>query len=600
MFVILNDLYEIIRNKSLPSFEYTLHKTYDKICCVKFATHAGLQIMETLRTIFVESTKSDSFNEVMVSVMSNFATAEADAVATIECPTRTRIKSNLWQTLRFVVDNIEKIVTTCGLERAKRTLLKFLGIQSLEISQSINILNGLLKMCKGTDNKAEQISWNAMKLMFSTDEKNRISCMFAVHELQKELTDPKQFETISSIVKGLPKKNYPLQLDVVRLQMLQLTVEIDYPRLPAMLLQKLVDDMREMDFYKNDHSCYANLCKSCVCHMQCLAHYQHYKSNVKCDAMFDPLNEEFVSLKKESKIIVQLEQALDHLAKFVRDKDTWMGKNDSAGHITLAEKVLQRIGETLINRHYKDVAVVAFDLFYKFAKLVDRPLNQMIAAGYLIENIHLASTIAEKEIVTDLQSFIMQKLRDVDSMTDDELGSFLFSFLQLTMYTMRHQRNIEHAKKYMQAINKLLKKYDSKKAKYLAVRLKYAEVMFELIVKNPDTTIAPVIFIEDIFHRFKSMRLVSRTDYHTVPGIALDLLITLYEFTQPRYELRLTSSLNTIVHFASIRNGYLFLLAKTAILTSSENVLVNGHHLEVRWSCKSDVERRKLFFSSFY
>lgn len=239
-----------------------------------------------------------------------------------------------------------------------------------------------------------------MKLMFCTEEKSLINCMLELHKLQKQLACPDQFETISSIVKGLPKKDYPLKLDVVQLQMLQVTVEIDYPRLPPMCLQKLIDDMCHMDFYKNDHSCYASLCKSGVCYMQCLAHTQQYKSNINAENALEPSNKKFVSLKKEGEIVVQLKKALDYLAEFVRDHNTWIGKEGSAGYIKFAEKLLQIIGENLVNRHYQDVAVIAFDLFYELAELFDRPHNQMIAAGYLIENIQFGSTKTEMEIVT--------------------------------------------------------------------------------------------------------------------------------------------------------------------------------------------------------
>ncbi|KAG4080135.1 hypothetical protein HA402_008206 [Bradysia odoriphaga] len=578
---LLNDLYKVIRNKKLSACEYIFRKTYDRVCCDKSNTHAGLQIMETVRTIVVEAIKENKFNEVLVSVMTNFATAEAEIISHFDCTTRNNLNVRLRRTFRFISVNIDQILTTCGLDRAKRTLQKCLAINSLEQSQCVHTIDTLLKICKDADNIAEKISWTAMLLMFCADRKRRIFFMHQLHKLQSKLNDPQQFETISTIVKGLPKKKYSVDLDPIQLQLLQISVEIDYPLLSAMCLQKLGDDMCEMDFYKNDHSFNANLCKSGVCYVQFLAHMKRYQSNVKFERSSDPLNEKFVLLKKEVEIVGKLKEALDYLAEFIRDTDAWLGKEDSADYILVAEKLLIIIGETLISRHYKNLAVTAFELFYKFAKLINNRLNQMMAAGYLVENIHLASTISEKEIVTELQSNIMQKMRDVNTMSEDELGSFLFGFLQLTMYTLRHQCNIEHTKKYLLAINKLLNKYDSNKEKYLPTRLKYAEVMFELIVKNPDTTITPVTFIEDIFHRFKQIRMVSKSEYRTIPGVILDLLITLHEFTQPRYEHRYTSSLNMTVHSAAIRNGYLFLLAKTAVLESSELLMINGKHLKV-------------------
>ncbi|XP_037028732.1 uncharacterized protein LOC119068971 isoform X2 [Bradysia coprophila] len=577
---ILNGLYEIIRNKSLSACQYIFRKAFKADCCDRPITHAGLQILETVRTIVVEAIRGNNFNEILVSAMSNFAMAEEEIISNFDCAARKNLNWSLRETFRFILDNIDKIVTTCGLDRAKRTLQKCLTMNSLEGLNCVRTVDALSNICKDSDNIAEKISWAAFGFMFCTDRKNKIFYLCKLHELQSKLNDPKQFATITSLVKDLPKKKNSVDIDPIQLQLFQISVEIDYPRLSEMCLKKLGDDMCEMDFYKNGHSFNANLCKSGVCYVLFLAHMQQYKSNVKFERMDDPLNEKFVLLKKEVEIVGKLKEALDYLAEFIRDEDAWLGKKDSADYILLAEKFLLVIAETLINRHYKEQAVAAFELFYKFTKLIDHRVNQIIAAGYLVENIHLTSTVSEKEIVTELQSNIMQKLKDVNTMSEDELGSFLFGFLQLTMYTLRHQCNIEHTKKYMQSINKLLDKYDGTKAKYLPARLKYAEVMFELIVKNPDTTITPVTFIEDIFHRFKQIRMVSRSDYRTIPGIILDLLITLHEFTQPRYELCYTSSLNMTVHSVAIQKGYLFLLAKVTIVQSGEMLLINGKYLK--------------------
>lgn len=134
----------------------------------------------------------------------------------------------------------------------------------------------------------------------------------------------------------------------------------------------------------------------------------------------------------------------------------------------------------------------------------------------------------------------------------------------------------------MQAISKLLNKYDSNKAKFSVVRLKYDEVMFQVIVKDPDTTIAPVTFIEDIIHRFQNIRWSSRADFRMVPGITLDLLVAINEFTQPRYEPYLISTLNETVHDEAIRNGCMLLLARAAVLTSSRIMLDSKDDLTVR------------------
>lgn len=559
--ILLNDLFDIVRRSDLPVYRYIFSKTYDVECCNYSNKHGALQIMETVRTLVVDAIKSEDFNETLISVMSNFAVSEADTILRLNCKIGETLKWNFWQSLQFVTDNIGKIVTVCGLDRAKRTLLRFLVGNLLQPSEYVHIIDGLLSICDGSLNETEKIDWLATKLIF-TNEKARIDCMYRIHQLQKQ--HPKQFETISSIVNGLPKKKFPLHLGSVQLQLLQITVEIDYPQLPEMCLQKLVDHLRAMEFYKSERSCYSDVFKGGVSYLQCLVHIQQYKSNVKYEKAFEPLNEEFVVLKNEVKVVEMMKEALHYLAQFVRDKDAWIGKSGTAAWISLAEKLLQRICESFMVRYYKDLAVTAFGILYKFAKLVDHPLNQMIAAGYILENIEWA-TPTQKGTVKEFHSIIMQGLRDVDTISVNELGSFLLSFLQFIVYTMRHQRNIDHAKKHMQVIKKYLRECDPTKPLYLAVRLKYAEVMCELTAKYPSFTITPIAFIENIFQVFKDMKL-----YQRVPSFILDLLLTFFKINLSRYERRYTRWLLCAIHFVSIRHGYMLLFAKATIASCVE------------------------------
>lgn len=580
VFILLGLIYDSVRDKSIHPRKYQTTKILDN-CCDRMLAHIGLDILQAIRKIFVGALHRNNINEISVSATSNYIVAESTILETWTCKNRVPMVGDFDDTVKTIAVNVDAILSKCGLPRTKLTIERCLSSAIISANTNEELCNALLKV-GGISNKTRaEINYHAKGILHTATIAKQIFYMHKIHSVQASLNDPTKFDTISEIMKQLPSVRQST-IDTARLQFMQLTTEIDYPKLPETYQRKLIADVCKMDFYKSDRCSYINLIKSNVCYLECMANIQHYKSNVELKENLAPLNEDFVSLKNEIDIAKKLCEAVDYVAKFLQDKDVWCTERDKDYFIARTEKLLQRIGETLINRQYKDLAMPAFNLLYQLAKTANNPLNQIFAAGYLIENIGLHSTISEKEIATELQSLIMGKLRDVNEMSVDELGKFLLSFLQLTMYTMRYQYNIEHAKKYMQAINKLLNKYDSEQEKYLPVRLKYSEAMFVMIVRDSKATITPVTFIEDIFHRFTKIKYVSTSHYNTVPGIIFDLITTLYAFTQPRYEFRYAKSLVWTLHSTSIRNGYLFLLAKTTILSSSESLLTGGKYLEVR------------------
>lgn len=583
-FVLLGVTYDTIRNKNIVANRCRVMKTFNLCNEDHNITHIGLDVLIAARRIVVKAIERDNFNAHIVSGCSYHMVAESGILDKLNCKCQPAFVLDLNRAVDSIAANIGKIIATCGDERGQRTLEKLASLQSLHSSTHSRTTAALIKVCERRGDKALLINLLASKLLCSTDEKNRRHNIYQLHLIQKDFDDPANFETIPAILKRLPTArtavNHP---DASRLLLSQLACEILYPILNNVCRRKLIEDVCEMDLYNDDRCCYINLLKSAVCYLQYTIDKEHYKSNVLVSNLFEQLNDKFVSLNNELNVVQKLRESLDCLQKFLASKDVWSSTTDKDNHISLAEQFLQLIGECLINRHYKDWAITAFDSLYRLAKVSQNPLKQMVAAGYLVENMNLKSTLTEQEIVTELQSIVMQKLKDVTTMGDDELGNFLLSFLQLTMYTMRFQQNIEHTKKYMQAINKLLDKYDRKKEKYVAARLKYSEVMFEMIVSDSAAQITPITFIEDIFHRFQSTRSFSAQDSRTVSGITFDLISTLYAFTRPRYVLRYGKSLIWTIHTASLRNGYLLLFAKTTILTSSECLLVNGKHLEVNW-----------------
>lgn len=581
LYVILGDAYDIIRDKKNSSSQYRVTKTYNAKCFGNWSTHAASGILSATVKIFVKAMDRNNFTENLVSGCTNYMVAESKIYKNFDCTCRDYMVGRLNQAIVSITAKIDKIIAICGNERGKRTLERFALMETMNNSTSLKVAFAQTKLYEKTRDQIVFTNSHANLIYQSIDEKNRIHYMYKLHAIQNGLDDPNKFETITSLMKYVPKRS-GVQFDPIDMQFLQLCVEIDYPQLTEKCRRKLVNDVCEMDFYNDDRCWYINLIKSSICYLQYTIEFDLYKSNVKLTKFFEPLNEKFVFLNYEIKIVKHLQESLDYLSKFLQAKDVWSSQKCKDRFILHTEKLLQSIGECLINRHYKDLAITAFDLLFQLAESSQHPLIQIVAAGHLIENINLNSTKSEKVIVTKLQSIVMQKLKYVVTMSDVELGNFLLSFLQLTMYTLRFQHNNEHAKKYMQAINKLLDKYDPKKEKYLACRLKYAEVMFEMIVRDSDATITPITFIEDIFHRFKEIKSISLQDRRIVPGIQFDLVSTLYAFTQPRYEFNCIKSLERQVHFASIRNGYLLLFAKNSILETSECLLSTARGLEVR------------------
>lgn len=586
IFHILGNAYDIVRDKTLTT-NYSFTFTYNR-CCENMNTHAGLQILEAIRKIFVGALEINNFNEKLCSSLSFFVVAESTILESFDCEHRSSLVWELGETMKTIsrTTMIDKIVTKCGHDRSKKTLERFLSTTPQSPRTYSIIADALIEICeKAGDKHLKILSFAKKCLNGSTSQKRHY--IWKLHECQVELDDPTKFEPISSIL-----NKFTVKEQLVHLQLLELVTEIEYPKLTVACKRKLIEDVCKMDFYHEDGCGLTNLIKSTICYVDAMANIQHYRSNFTSTDYYEPLKEDFASINNEIVIITKLVEASDYLAKFLQDTDVWfvekdkivwrMSKND---FISFMENLLKKIGESLMNRHYKELAIPTFNLLYKLAEMVNHPLKQIVAAGHIIENIGLHLSISEKEIVTKLQGIIMEKLKDVNTMSVDELGDYLRSFLQLTMYTVRYQYNIDHAKKYMQAINKLLNKFDSEQEKFIAVRLKYNEVMFELIVKESKASIAPFTFVEDIFHRFKRVRYVSSSDHNTVPGIMFDLVSTLYAFTRPRYEFLHAKSLFWTVHTTSIRNGYLFLFAKSTILTISECLLVNGKRLEVRKKC---------------
>lgn len=582
MYTIIGKLYDIIREKAASTAEFILVKTHMAGCCTLTNTHAALRVLEASRLILTGAMDRNCFNEVVVSAMSNFAVAEAQIFRHFDCKYRSLMMDSMRTSMVNVALNIDRILTKCGLDRAKRTLQKFASTNvDPRFSGDLAKLNGTIEQTvpvvsddKKTTLSAAKIDsvWhkenevivsNAKNLLRTTNAKGKLHYIYKIHEAQKDV-DADKFLTILSIVTLCRS-----QTNADELQFMEMETAIHYPILPYGCMKKLVDEMRKVKLTGSFETSYGHLFRSACSYLEVKMEYHRYKSNVKYSQYAHPLNEEFVSLKNEIEVVEKLQESLGHFDRFLDDRAHWLDMPDRSHYITFAERMLQEIGENLMNRRYKERAIKAFELLYRFAKLLDdrSKSKEILSAGYLIENMQHNTTIPEEEIATGLQRNIMEKLRDVDTMASDEFGSLMFSFLQLTMYTIRCQHNIEHAKKYMHAINKLLNKYDSDQQKYLAARLKYAEVMFEVIVRDDNSFITPISFIEDILHRFKSV-----SQIQTAPGIVFDLMSTLYSFTLPRYEFCKMSKFFSLVHFSSVRNGFLNLFAKTSILTTNEHI----------------------------
>lgn len=578
---ILGQIYDIVRDKSASNGEYMLLKTfYVQKCCDKTNSHIALQGLGAVREIFQRAVDRNVFSEKLVSACSNYMVVESEILEYLNCSNRSDLIYYFGISAESIFARIARINSLAGHERADRTLYRLLSMKILHSGFRHRIISKLIARNETADDKTEFINAHVMKILLGEGTKSEIH---SIHKLQKDLQDTNKFEIISSIARKLPK----IKIDLVYLQFMQIRVEIEYPLFNEAFRQKMITDVCETDFYKNDRSSILNLVKSGVCYLQSMVHIERYKSNVVAKDTYGPLNEDFVLLNNEIEVVKQLRESLNYLVKFFQCKDLWILDERKDVYIEYMEKMTKRIGVDLISRHYKDLAVRAFDLLYRLAEPGTSrfKVTRIQAAGYLIENIDQQSTISEEEIVKDLQSKIISELKYVDVMAStskDDFGDFLLSFLQLTMYTLRYQHKMEHAKKYMQAINKLLCKYDRSQQNYIAVRLKYSEVMFEMIVRDKETSITPITFIEDIFHRFQKIQCVSRSDFITVPGILFDLISTLHAFTQPRYEFRQAKSIIWYAHLSSLRKGYLLLFAKTTILTSSECLVTCGKHLEVK------------------
>lgn len=577
-------LYNEIKLRSSPKHQYRWDKFFIPKCCTSLDKHIALQLMDVLRIMFEYALQRNEINDYLVSLMSNYAVGEAQIISNFDCPEREKSLNSLRQTVVFVTNSIDKIETVCGTERAIRTLHRFLTLDGvIDKPTSKTIFDRLWKFCETTQDQTLLIDTYAMWVMlYGNNKKNLIFYMHKLHSCQSELKDAEKFETISSIVGRLPKKWQSVKLSLIGLQFEQMSTEIRYPKLPEPCLEKMVSSMRKMDPNSDPTFCYGNLFKSGICRLECKMSIARYESNVKFVDYRQPLDGTFVSINNEIEIVQHLLEALNLLSEFFNEKDVWISRPDRNDYIPFAEDLLQFIAEMLINRHYKEMATAAFDLYYRFAKLLNNPFKQMIAAGFLVENFQHLATVPEVEMATELQTTVLQKLRDVTTMSEKDLGSFLLSFLQLTMYTLRHQGNIDHTKKYLLAINRLLKRFDSEKKKYLAAQLKYAEVMFEVIVKDSQSSVTPITFVEDIFDRFRNIRDKTQSEYMTVAGIVFDLMSTVYGFTQPRHEFRMGNAFGYLLQRISISCGYVFLLAKTMLLMSRESLRIGGSNLEVR------------------
>lgn len=559
----------------MKSDKYIWGKSYQKNCCDKWDKHIALQMLETVRNIFMGAMDRNTFDECTVSSCVNFMVAEATVLEHLDCKNRAIGFWHVNNAACLIIKNMNAIIDKCGRDRGVRTIKKFLSIQTQHHYLSYyNITTDLINIYSKTGELADRINLCAVRFLDAHNHyKNaKIYAMSELHKLQSKM-EASQFETISTILQKLDKREYGMNLtfDALNFLFFQLQIEIRYPQLNAECRNKIIEDLSGTDAYKNNRHTSVNLIKANVRILQCMIDIDYYKSIVVFRDYHQTFNEDVMSFKYEKRLIENLRESLGYFAKFLQDKDRWPVGKETNDYLSNMETMLRKIGQWLINRQYKELAVTAFDLLYQVAKLSNSPLQQIIASGFLVENISLNPKIfIEDEIAAELQSNILKKFKDVAKMSQDELRIFLLGFLQLTMYTLRRKHNMQHAKKYMEAISKLLDNYDSEKEKYAALRLKYSEVMFEMIVNDPNASITPITFIEDIFHRFKSIRFNCGADVDILPGILFDILNTLYEYTQARYEFHHISSLMYTLLNISMRSGYIFLLAKVIIITTSE------------------------------
>lgn len=574
--------YEILRDKTITSKQYLWAKRWDKSCCKEWRKHDGLGILAIVRRIFIGAIDRKNFDEVIVSACVNFMVTEGTILENFDCSDRTNLIIQFANSIRHTVKNVDLIITKCGRDRATRTIKKFLSIQTKEKHLPHQyMLQELISIYAKNNQLSEQIDLQALQFLFA-EKKSKQFYMFELHKVQT-VVDSK-FKTISTILQKVDKNTYGMDLkfDSLKLLFCQLLVEIEYPKLNAVCRKIIISDICEMDAYKNTQHPYINLVKANVRILECMIDIDDYKSRVTFQSYYQRFEVDDISFKHEKNLIRKMEESLNFFSKFFTDLDKWKDDAEKDDYILNMLTMLNKIGLWLINRQYKDLAVMVFDLLYQVAKMSNNQLKQIVSAGYIIENINLHPNIfIEEEIVTELQSNILKKFKEVDSMAQNEQSHFLHAFLQLAMYTLRCTNNMEHAKKYMQAINKLLSKYDPEKVKFAALRLKYSEVMFEMIVNDPNTTITPITFIEDIFHRFKNTKFNSRSDVDVISGILWDIMNTLYEYTQVRYEFRNLSSLMWTLFGISFRNGYIFLLAKVLVMISYENLLSSNIHWKV-------------------
>lgn len=583
---ILDDLYNLIRDSKLSSDRYWSSMNLD--CCQRWDKHMAMGIYVTSRRLLIGALERRIFDEALISVCVNFFMAELTVIEPMDCRIRERLLWSANKNALQITNNLPVNQKHC--KRSIRTVTKFLSIKTnSKYWQRSPMLTKLLELHGFLKETSEQIKINAVKVL-CTEPAYRIRAMFDLTTLQSEHPDTK-FETIVTILNELGDICYGINLKFNPLDLfwLQLRTEIEYPKLNTLCKQKLVDEIQSyIDTHEsvNTNESISNIVNFVKANMYILSFQIGSRSSIealkkiefKFYSPFDRIVSE-ITLQYEGNQIKLLMKSLNCFSTILSQKDSWTIDEPTKEFISNMVTMLYKVGNWLKCRQYNAAAVKAFELLYQAATMANNIVKQTLAAGFLVENGNL---LIPMEMVKVLSNNIILQLKSLDKMTRSDQSDFLLAILHLSMHTLRFDKNVEAAKKYMQVINKLLEKYDPDQTQFTSVRLKYSHVMLELIINESDTNFTPILYVEDIFHRFKAAKFSYDSDCAMLPGIMFDTLSSLYAYTQARHEFISPSGLLSNLWYVAIRAGYSFLLSKVMIVSISHSLYTeNEAHSKV-------------------
>ncbi|KAJ6643268.1 hypothetical protein Bhyg_08226 [Pseudolycoriella hygida] len=598
MLSIITLMYNIMKGSRISYYEHNVVGFFNNNCCNKLHTHIGLALLVSIRNIFLEALRCENINEVVVSFFSSYLIAEGSLLETSNCKRRADAVTSMSEMALTISRQISKVERICGLTRSITTLHRILMTPMLKCSTFQSIQKQMENEFLSRINPMQKIDFYTIVFMRSTSTKSKIYWLQQIRNIQKH-EKTTNVKSVVYIVGQMNHSAFATNYDPLDVTLFEIKNFIDYPHVNVGIMEKIITDISGMDFYKADEDLKVNLLKSGICYLRKVMFDQSHRRIKKSSETLD----EIAELNNEIEIVKQLIESLNYLKTFIN-----CGLLDAQKEVCklMTITLMQKIGESLLGRQYTDLAVEAFMMFYDFAKKGNDPLQEAYAIGYLIENVKLVPNKIVPEIVARIQTIIMSKLRTIGSMDRTALNNFLISFLQLTMYTARYQQNLQHAKKYMRAIQKLLTKYDPKKNELMTPNVKYAEVMFELVAMDSESHITPILFMEDIFFRLKRPKKIRDSDDETMSCTLFGLASTIYSYFLTRHPCELDESLISIIFRASRDRGFSCLFAKNSILQC--NVYLTCHtkdikfeklhglmnHLDRALGCKNSVIEKEV------